>query len=635
MTAATEDYITELLADRRDVFNKLHAQIRNNRALRYGEHEVPIPTAYQSSTQLIRSPVVPDILFRVIATITTDDPAVSVPPFSRTEKAKRNASLLEKWSLASLKQLMRESQRDVFRMGIDAAAADGLGIWKCVDRMDVWTGFPRRKTDEEAADYLGRTDKFVKSKPLPFHWTDVDPLTYFSLPDAYGALDEVLEVTKRAAVPAMKAFNVRKVRGQTGYGKRKPGEKLSDDNDYAGETWDCVEHWTGNEVTFKLNDEIVEQKTVNYGRPPYFPLGGHMTSSRDPHRQYQSIIQPFAHLIPALDSVLSMTSNWVYLSAYPFLRLLDPNIAMRAGGMIAGQGPANPISVSDILPGEVLQNVEFMVAPSISKGVSDMVNLLNMMIDRSGLAAVMYGQGLSGTSGYMVSQLMTAAQLVYAPIIDNARMALEQLIPFMWYLVENRLRRTVYVWGKGTRQGDWLGLGPDDVDNYSACIVTIKPILPMDEIAQRDSSLRMVQGGLWSKEYAREHTGTGQPEEMADQIAVEKYEDLPQIAEKIAVDAATRAGLIKPEPPPEPNIGPIGPIGPIPGGGPMGPDGQPMGPQGPGGPGGPGFSPSMGITPTVPGQGEPLVPPPPTGAGGRPVGVQNQPANRPTRPGAI
>ncbi|MDO8673057.1 MAG: hypothetical protein Q7O66_16740 [Dehalococcoidia bacterium] len=610
--AATEAYLQELIRDRQEVYGPLHEQIKANRALRYRKHSVDIPEAYKLSTKEIKVPIVADMLFRVVATLTTDEPQITVAPYSVTEKAKRNASLRERWSLASLDEMMRGVSRDVFRMGIDAAVSDSLGVWKLIDRRDAWKGFPKRGDEEDAIDYLDRADKFAKSAPFPFYWTDIDGLTYLPVHGAYG-VTEVVEVSTRPAIPAMKEFGVFRPSGAKGFSRRRqPGEPMADDDSYSGEHWQCAEHWTANSVTYMLDNEIVDQRKLNYGRVPYFECGGHTTSSRKPEERYQSVIQPFAHLVPALDAILSMMTNWGYFAGYPFLVQDDPNVSMT-------QGPTDPTTVTQIKPGAILRNVRFLEAPQTSKALGDLVQIINMMIDRSGLAAVMYGQGASSSSGYMVSQLMTAAQLVYSPIVKNARMALAQMIPFLWQLIERRIRRKVYVWGTGTGKGqsEWLGLGPDDIDGYYACNVDLKPLLPMDEIAQRDSALRMTQGGLWSEEHAREHTGLAQPEEEADQIAVEQYMKRPEVNQPILEDAARRAGLIKPQPPT-----PAGPQPPVI----LGPDGQPLPPSGQG-VGGPGMPPIAGMQPQVPGVNLPLVPPAPqtAGAGGPPVGLQRQP----------
>ncbi len=610
-TQVSEGYLKELVEDRKKVYGSLFKQIEDNRDLRYRRNEINVPEVYKATTQEVRVPIVADMLFRVTATLSTDKPTVSVPPYAATEEAKRNASLRERWSQAALDEMMRTAGRNTLRMRVDAAVGDSVGIFKLVERKEVWKGFPKRGQtedggEEDAKAYLKRTDKFTMGKPFPFVWDDLDPLTVMRLPLGLGKY-EVVEVTKRPLLPTMRQFNVYR-NGDGEWQKLRIGEPMPEGQSSGGGDTELVEHWPadGSVVTYMLDGKILEHRTVNYGRPPHFVMGGHMTSSRKPEEMYQSVIQPFAHLVPALESMLTMLTNWGFFAAYPFLVDEDPTRANATG-------PANPVIVTEIKPGTILHGYHFLEPPQTSKAIADLVTLFQQMIDRSGLAAVMYGQGASSSSGYMVSQLMTAAQLVYAPIVDNFRMGLEQMIPFMWQLIERRLKRRVFVWGgaSGKSPADWLGLGPDDIDGYYACEVAMKPILPMDKIAQGDFAKRMIEADIWSKEHGRTETGVEQPEEEADQIAVEKYMESPRINELIIEDAAKKAGLIKPEPAPTPTQGLVDQYG------------QPMQPGG-GGDNAGGFGPTPPIEPTgplSPGQGLPMVPSQPN----MPQGVQRRP----------
>jgi len=621
MTAANETYIKKLVEDSKDRYAPLHAQIRHNRQIRYAKLAPLVPVAYRSSTTDTRSPIAEDILLRVTATLTADEPIIKVPPYGNTEKSKRNSSQRERWSQAAMRQMEREARRPVYRMLMDNAVADGLAIPKLIDRADVWRGLVARKADEDPDKYLERVAKHKKGSPFPFMLADIDPLTYYETATGYGEFHAV-EITERAALPMMERFDVWRDSNRSFVKGRRLGEPMPNDNNYAAQTWELTEYWRddGSMVTYMLDGEIVDERKLNYPRPPYFRFGGHMTSSREPSEAYRSVIQPFAHLIPTLNALLTMATNRVYLFAYPFLRRRDST------QRITQRGPVDPTSVTKIRPGALLDNVEFMGEIGPSSILGDMLDKIMMMIDRSGLAAVMYGQGASSSSGYMVSQLMTAAQLVYAPIIDNAKMSLQDLIPFMWKLIERRNMGTVYVWGagEGKEQSDWLGLGPKDVDGYYACEVNIKPRLPLDEIAERASAAMMVERELWSKRYALEHLGHEQPEELLDEVEVEhaKYSD--RVRGPLAERMALESGIDLPAPPT-----PVAPQGPpfldqfgnpmpLGGGGggiPGGIPGVMGGPMGPGGmPGG------LGITPTVPGVNAPLVPPPPPGTGMMPPG---------------
>lgn len=631
--AVNESYLKEFVTDRQQFYSALHKQIKAGRDLRFRRHKINIPVAYRATTTEIKSSIVLDMYYRVVATLTTDEPTLTVPPYSQTQKAKDNSNLRERFTSGAMDQMMSEAGRDTLRMGVGSAVGDGLGAWKLIERKDAWKGFPRRSAEETFDDslsvedntkranaYTERADKFTKSSPFPFTWTDLDVTTYLPLVGPYG-VEEVVELTKRPALPTMKQFGVYKPSGGKGFAKRRLGQALTDDDNYANQTFDMVEHWTSSGVTYELDNEIVEQRTLNYGRVPYFHFGGHMTNSRRPEEQYQSVTQPFAHLIPALDSMMSMMTNWAFFAAYPFI-VQDPNEQPI-------MGPKDPAkTVLDITPGSVLRGVRFLEAPQTSKALADMIELLRIMIDKSGLAAVMYGAGASSSSGYMVSQLMTAAQLVYSPIVKEVRMALEAMIPFLWRLIEKQKGRTCYVWGNGTSRGqqEWLGLGPEDIDGYYAIKVSLKPLLPMDKISQRSSIMQIVQGEipLMSQRTGMEELGIEQPEEEVDQILTEKLLRSPKYLETMMQRAGEKAGLVEPEPP-APLQPPQGP--------PMGPPGMEQGGPPPGFPGlmPPGM---LGNQPQVPGVNLPLVPPIPTNAGmpeilGRPSGP------RQSGPGAI
>ena len=568
----TENYIKELLNDRREYFssgeNSLHAHVRETRSLRYMENEIKIPENYKASTQVIHLPTIPDMLLRIVSTLTADDPKIQVPPPSSKLSDQRNSSLRERWTSSALKRMQLEQDRPVLRMGIDAACADGLGVWKIIDKRDVWNGEPKRKKrGEDAQDYLDRVSKFRKGAKFPIVWFDLDVLNYFPVHNGLE-LVEVLEVSKQSAIPAMKALGVKKLPNGE-YTDLRPGEVLDESQSYGTRILEVGEYWSNNYAAYTLDGNLVKEPIENkYGRPPYFPVAGHTTSSRDPAKAYASVVEPFKHLIPALERLLTMKTNWAYLAAWPFMTKEDS-----LGPVLL---PDNAEDVADIEPGRILSGVKFMSPGNVGRDVDQLIEILRLMIDRSGLAAVMYGQGAASSSGYMVSQLLTAAQIVYRPILANAEMTLSRCIEHIWRIVESVLADDVYVWGDASRRGqkEWLALTPKDIDGYYAVNVSMRPLLPMDEIAQGDAAIRLVGSGLVSRRYARERKlAIESPEEMADEVAVERYMDSPEIQQRIMLDAAKEAGLIpEPPPPPPPGIippevqgtgGPINPVGPI------------------------------------------------------------------------
>lgn len=593
MAEVTEKYINDLVADRKQYYNGLHKEIGTNRDLRYGEYKIEVPENYKSTTQVIRTPIVADMIMRIVSMLTLEEPERKCAPYNGTEKAQRNSSLRERWTKAAWRRMEAQSGRPIWRMAMDAAVADGLGVIKVIHDKDAWLDYPKRKRREDGGDYNDRADAWKKTAPFPIFATDLDPLCYFPSKNGYK-LTEVVEINKRPLKPAMQAFNVKPL-GDNGWQKMEPGEPFPDDESlgHLAESVEVVEYWNDKEVVYLLDGKIADRRPHYYGRPPYFEVPGHISSSRDPRKAYLSVIEPFKHLIPALETLLTMKTNWAYLAAWPNMVVQNQSAFLNA----LPEDDNEPTKVLDISPGTILRgDIRFMEPPGVGRDLDAMIDILRAMIERAGLAAVMYGQSGSSASGYLTNQLMTAAQLIYRPLLRNAETADEDMTRHIWRILEKYYPKDpVFVWGSEDRVGksqSWLSMSGSDVNGYYAVETRIKPVLPMDEIMQADAATRWVSQGMVSKKYALEkYFNVPAPEEMADEIAVEQYLMMPEVARRIAEDAARKAGVLQE---------------------------QPQAPQMPGAPGGGGISPTpmppmIPSGPEVPGNTMPMVPRSPGG----------------------
>jgi hypothetical protein len=197
MSEITAAQIQELYEDRKDYLSGLHAEIRANRDARFQRDMSlsDIPENYRTTAKLIKLDTIPNLLQRVQSTLTTDMPSVHMPPASENQVDKDSSSLLERHAQALIRQTQREAGRPVYAMGIDSAVSNGLAVWKCVDKRDVWNGLPERKKDEngepeDAGTYTRDVERAKKSSRLPLVWTDPDPLTYFWSPDGVKTSDQ-------------------------------------------------------------------------------------------------------------------------------------------------------------------------------------------------------------------------------------------------------------------------------------------------------------------------------------------------------------------------------------------------------------------------------------------------------------
>lgn len=624
--AQTEDerYYVELKEYLKDYYSGRDDEIRERRKARDGDDFTltDVPEAYRSTAQIVQIKRNADVLQRTQAIVTDDDAAWEVPPISEDDADKRNASLRERWLAASIERMVEESGRDAIRMACDAALCDSMGILKLTYLPDAWKDEPERKyeTDEEqdgkivkvvkekeAKDYLAEVKNYRMSAPFPFHLEDVNPLCYYPLKEG-RTISKVLELSERPLLPAMQAFGVKATydNGKRVYKSLRKGEKFPVGgglNSGSYQNVECGEIWTPHDVSYYLEGQKVDHIQHNYGFINYVELPGYQTSDRDPKKATRSVIDGQRELVKELRRVLTIWLNWAYMAGWPFLEEGEDT-----GG--SGAIPDNATSVTQLKVGAILRRgTRFIEPPQAGRDLGALAQIFQAEADRAGLASVMYGSASGISSGYMGSDLRAAAMSVLKPIIRNGGRAIGRVGQMMQMLIDRRIQDTVYVYGaanldKGGKE--WLALGPKDIKGYYPVKATMRPLMPLDEVAQRDSALRMLQGGLWDPETALERTGENQPEQILDRVAAYRYMEESGMDSRIGERAARKLGLAE-EPP-----APTTPI--------LGPNGQVLSnvPQGLGGPG------IGAIEPSVPGQTMPLIPPEPQGAGlpNRPVVIR-------------
>lgn len=616
-----ERYIVELKEYLKDYYSGRDKEVAKNRLAREGSDftVADVPEAYRSTAQIVTLPRVPDTLQRMQAIVTDDDAAWEVPPIDETDAHKRNASQKERWLGASFERMTEESGRDAVRMACDAALADGLGVLQLTYLPDVWGEEPQRSyeieeedqtaepdengkrplrkvtKDKDAKQYLSEVKAFRQSAAFPFWLEDVDVLCYYPLRDGRG-VSEVLKVSERSILPAMQALRVKgSYEGEKRrYKQLRKGESFPVNGGLRGgsrEMIECVERWTKSEVTYYLENQKLYTVKHNYGFINFAEIAGYTTSSRDPAKAYRSVIASQRELVKELRRVLTIWLNWAYMAGWPYME----------EGEDTGKGRAIPDGVSNVTQlqaGAILRRgTRFIEPPTAGRDLAALAQIFQAEADRSGLASVMYGSGTGVSSGYMAASLQAAAQSILKPIIRNAGLGLARIGRMMLELIDRRIQDTVYVWGAAETQGsrEWLGLGPKDIKGYYPVKARLQPLMPLDEVVQRDSALRMYQGGLWDPETALQHTGENQPERILDRVWAYSYLKESGLDKRIGERAARAVGLIE-----EPQIN-------------VSESQMP----GVGGAGMPAIGP---IEPQVPGVNLPLVPP-----GGQDIGGANMP----------
>lgn len=610
---------------------RLRRLINVFRSLTRMENPVRIPRQYQAITKVTHTPFVRDAWHRVTAALTHEDPVAHIQPLDVTIQARNAANIGERWTMAAREQLTRDLGYDVIWQAAAAMIRDGESVLKCVHRPDAWATFPTRgmddqgsKFDEEPDDFLKRAERFKKRAPLPFAWKVVDRLQMVFGDGEYGD-NWALEygeyprpfLSSRYGMPEQSGKLVSPARvlaGEPrpeGYSASATGVSIK------------MEYWDANWWHVVIDGEDAPGFPMpNPYRPrlPYFRAR--------PDLESESILYSLMFLVPGLDRLITMKENWAYLSAYP--NPVIRSIPNPAGTLDLPTGEDDQASTLKWEPGKAIElpvgkTMDFLVPPPTGQDLNQMIQLIRQMIDVAGIPSVLRGSSMSGDSGYLANQMYAAALSMYRRIALASSRQLEEAFEFFWYVIEHRIKSTVYVLAAADSSGKsakkWLGLGADmrtgenvaNVADLGPLTWTFKPVLPTDEQARVSIAIQATNAPkpLFSRRYAREHfANVEDPEAMADEIAVEDALDTdPVLKQLITQKALEAAGLAPPEPDPTGAGGP--PVDPMMagmppdmGGGMIPPGPTELMPSQPPGQMGAGF-------PSVPGVTRPLMPTPP------------------------
>lgn len=615
-------YVKELAEYLRERFAKQKKLIKLMRELRAMQHTVEVPEDYKTTAKVVRTGKLADTVQRITSTLSVNYPSWQRGLMAESETEKRNTEMVQSWLPAAHLRMESQARRRIFRMLMDAAVSDGMAVSQILWHPEVYDPFPKRKREEmveyggDPEKFTARVKQFYRERAFPFSWRDIDPLSYEFYDNYQGEREVILRETVPVG-PTATSFGVEMRDGE--WLPANPGAPLEADAQLSGETCELIQHWTKNDVVYLLDDRFVKRVEHNYGRQCIWDFAGMATSERAPDRAFLPVTFAFSELIPLLDRLITMKTNWMYLSAFPraVLKLSETRLKQMAG-LVDGaeargaQFSQNLSKLSSLILLYPDEQFEYANPPNVGVDLNQMIQLVTGMIDEAGMANLLRGNIPSGMeSGYLYNQATVSGRLAYDPITDNAKFMLGDQAAFILYAVD-KLSKTskragIPVWGDmgGDRKG-YLELSPSHINGMYDTEPQLEPLLPSNLIMEGTFGLNQAKGGAISMYTHRKKFLRLNPQEEEKRIAIEEAKMMPAVRQRFLEKTMEEAGLL-PVQAPTPPVPPMPGIGGLPMLGPGGPEGA-MGPPPPVEQ--PGMPPLTMPQPTTPGQGMPLIPTP-------------------------
>jgi hypothetical protein len=498
-------------------------------------NSVEIPEAYRKTTIEVHSPLPSHIVNNVTAALSMNPPSYGFKAVGMGVSAEDNAALRREFLAASWRRQEQEAKARIFRRWIHSLVTKGEAILKTVERRKTaWAGYSgyskkvRGELDDPKSEYAGlpssekdriynqRTEEWKQGAAYPIASIDVPPESFYYIKGENGFTfcAEVKEV------PYYDAF-VRYGASITDKGRVVPeamGLPLTAAANRMRQlktsTLRMVEVWDWLECMYILqgpadvkskkatNGLIVKRIKHGYGnaelrtlRGPYFHAFGVTTSSRDVDKQGLSILFGFLDLFALLNSLMTIQSNAAFSFGFPAFRRVRTNGLGPAELPFGKDAMDRESELEEIVPGTVYpDNVEPINMPHTGLDLDKAIGSVRSMIDLA-LPSVAMGSISGDESGYAVNQAAHMAKLQWNPLIENAEFALAERASFESWLIEKKIKETVYVdvdakefrrakYRKGSRDKGWISIGPDDLKGLHRYTAKLNPETPSNELIE-------------------------------------------------------------------------------------------------------------------------------------------------------
>lgn len=546
--------------------------------IRFGEVKAKIPPSHREIVQQITSKEANEILARLTAILTSVYPDWIYHPDGLSTAAGLRASELSNFVRSMWLGIEDSGLLPIIRQLTDQQLGYGGGMLKIHSRLDRWANLPFREVGESDKDFAQRTRVF-KADNIPFDITVPEYNTiYYDL--TTDGLVRVFEIHRASVYEVAEQFggHYDDKRGRLEIPIEVPNPKFNfeepesiDNPEFIHEhisvatrtEVDYSEFWVkGSHVIFQINNTPVMVEQLEPGMDlPYFLALGEVTSSPDPGRMGLPILYNAHEMFLRKLNLRAMEDSFLY--KHGFARLIHFTEADPPGA-VEPDLPDQEEEEEQI--GEVLdakfgrEDWEYLTPANVSVLFANALADTNREIESTALADVLTGRlPPSGTTGFLMSQLASAAVSKYVPILTQTARAIRLATLFMLRLTDDVMESPIVVRAqtKESTVGQFLSYKPGFSRGNENLEVRIEAPLPSDQIAKTQFLIVGNEKGYITRERVqREGYRVDQPELEDEKSRIERFK---QFYEPIAmlramqrsgqmdqVLEAARAGVLPP-----------------------------------------------------------------------------------------
>jgi hypothetical protein len=433
---------------------------------------VVLPTARDMVDACVDNTAISNV--RVKTSIKKDDP-----------KSKKNGEMLRKFALGVLYRNQIENSLSPIRAGSKHYWLHGMTVFKTVWDMDRYVGKPERKTgqsDESYADVLDKwRDEEIDSIPIVIQ--AIHPMNVMLDPYYNGGLF-VFETKNEIMYDVKSKFPT---------WTNPKGKAIN-------EIVEHISYWDkGFRCELYDKEAVVGVRPHNYGFIPYVSIDsglGNISFDNDMKKRYVGILRYIKDLLISESRDYSIADVILKNNAFPWMTI-------EGDGADSVTEVACHFGEATKLPkGTTITERTHALPP---QQLMEHLNLSRSEIESHSAPKATRGLGESGVrSGADRQVIASQASMRFQYSNEAFRSGVAKVLTNCARIMKNVIPGDINVWAETPNDEFDIEIKKEDLHEPFTFFVEFTDVQPEDEYRRHDDLIRMVGGGIYSVEYARQ-----------------------------------------------------------------------------------------------------------------------------------